>query len=347
MIKNRNLKIILLALSTIALVTVYSLLQQALLQSTEKNRSGPITASSHFSFQKSVAPTINNKPEFISGLENLPDSFRGTQLDGDLEVDEQGNLIINHDIRSLFDYFLTSLGEENMDVIQRRIQAYILTHLTEPAATQAIQLLQDYLQLQSQVATMEPTVASLALSADFLADRLQQLSDLRRSILSNEVADAFYREEETYDRFTIEVIRLLETKHISGEEKTQRIEELQAQLPQELRVSLQASQQLAQLEKINKQVKNQSGSEQDLFQLRTELVGSEAAQRLAKLDIERQQWQERLDAWLNERQGILSSSQLSSMDREQLLTQMRGDQFNQKELIRVKALEKIHDQEPF
>lgn len=42
----------------------------------------------------------------------LPTSFRGTSVDGSFSVDASGNLLITRDIRNLFDYFLSAVGEE-------------------------------------------------------------------------------------------------------------------------------------------------------------------------------------------------------------------------------------------
>lgn len=41
----------------------------------------------------------------------LPTSFRGTSVDGSFSVDASGNLLITRDIRNLFDYFLSAVGE--------------------------------------------------------------------------------------------------------------------------------------------------------------------------------------------------------------------------------------------
>lgn len=337
---NKNRFAILMTVIPIVLVAVYALKQDDLMSPEKK-------AENKDSLSPLPYPTTalsNNKPEFVSGLENLPQSLRGTQLDGELLADEQGNLIINHDVRTFFDYFLTSVGEEPIDVIRQRIQAYIRAHLTEPAASQAIQLLEDYLELQAQVSKLKPASMSLTYDPDFLADRLQTLSDLRRTLLSHEVANAFFGEDEAYDRFTIEAIRLSKDSQLSAADKTEKLKALEAQLPEEVFTSLKASQQLSRLEELNQQVRNRDGDEQELYQLRTELVGSDAAQRLAQLDVQRLQWQQRLDAWLDERQSLLASAHLSETDMNQLLTQMRMDRFEQRELVRVKALEKIHDQ---
>ncbi|HET8705477.1 MAG TPA: hypothetical protein VFM46_04160, partial [Pseudomonadales bacterium] len=92
---------------------------------------------------------------FHTGLEHLPASFRNTEPDGALRADSEGNLVIDRSVRRLFDYFLAGYGEESSAVLEARIRAYIRSHLTEPARSQANLLLDDYLALQAQLARLD------------------------------------------------------------------------------------------------------------------------------------------------------------------------------------------------
>ncbi|MGV8597295.1 lipase secretion chaperone, partial [Pseudomonas aeruginosa] len=70
----------------------------------------------------------------------LPTSFRGTSVDGSFSVDASGNLLITRDIRNLFDYFLSAVGEEPLQQSLDRLRAYIAAELQEPARGQARQV---------------------------------------------------------------------------------------------------------------------------------------------------------------------------------------------------------------
>ena len=70
--------------------------------------------------------SFSNTDSFNSGaFNNLPKSLNLTHVDGQLEIDDEGNLIISGQIKNLFDYFLMTLGEENLDEILTRINAHL------------------------------------------------------------------------------------------------------------------------------------------------------------------------------------------------------------------------------
>ena len=52
-----------------------------------------------------------------------PASWRGTVPDGALREDERGNLIVSEEVRRRFDYFLSALGEEELNVLRGRVAA--------------------------------------------------------------------------------------------------------------------------------------------------------------------------------------------------------------------------------
>ena len=87
------------------------------------------------------APARNETPAFVTGVENLPASLQGTEVDGALEADADGHLKINNAVRRTFDYFLSALGEEPLDTIVVRLRAYIRAQLPATAAAEAEKLL--------------------------------------------------------------------------------------------------------------------------------------------------------------------------------------------------------------
>ena len=76
--------------------------------------------------------------QFTTGLEKLPRSLQGTEVDGEIIIDENKQLVVTEGLRRLFDYFLSALGEEEEAVIYARVESYIRSHTPEPAASQAV-----------------------------------------------------------------------------------------------------------------------------------------------------------------------------------------------------------------
>src|SRR5690606_16991165 len=83
-----------------------------------------------------------------AALHDRPASLQGTDVDGELLVDAQGNLVASIGVRRVFDYFLSTLGEEDLDTIKARIAAHLVEKLPPEAARQAWRLLNNYLDCQ-------------------------------------------------------------------------------------------------------------------------------------------------------------------------------------------------------
>src|SRR5690606_32313520 len=94
--------------------------------------STPLTASPGRARSDVETPTV-----FVTGLEQLPASLEGTSVPPGLLEDGNGNLVPTPGLRDIFDYFLSVLGEEPLDVIVARINAYLASNLSASAATQA------------------------------------------------------------------------------------------------------------------------------------------------------------------------------------------------------------------
>ncbi|HCB40578.1 MAG: lipase chaperone [Pseudomonadales bacterium] len=293
------------------------------------------------------------EPVFKSGLERLPASLRGTQPDGALLWDQHNELVITHSIRDLFDYFLAASGEEPLASLTARIRAYIQANLPQPAASQALAVLQDYLAMKTALSAMAApdypmqqamgnTIGDDDLQA--LRQHMQALITLRNSYLTPEVAEVFYGEADEFDRYMLDRLAVLQHQDLGAEEKSIQLERLQDSLSPELRQSQLAQQELITLSRLSRQLRLAGASDAALQQLRRQRVGAEAAARLQSLDQQRARWQQRMAQWLQERSRLLAANGLSLQDREQQVLQHRRQHFSSQEIRRVQALESLHDQ---
>lgn len=312
---------------------------EASLETTLKDRSWnstlDLTSQSSFS--------SNEDSGFVSGLENLPPSFSGTQPDGQLVADSSGNLIISHQVRLTFDYFLTGIGEEPIDILIARIRAYIANQLPEPAASQANRLLEDYLALQEALSKLDMPSNSRRLDTEKMSRLLEEVISLRRTYLSPEVAEAFYAEEESYDRYSLQAANILQDQTLSNTEQEKQINYLKQQLPETMQTAMTETQKVVDMNRSVQQLKKDGGNKIELYNLRSEYVGPEAAERLAKLDEERAQWKDQLETWFALRNKIRQDQSIAEQDKAGLTDQLRSDYFEKKDIHRVQALERIHD----
>ena len=83
-------------------------------------------------------------------------------------------------------------------------------------------------------------------------------------------------------------------------------------------------------------LRDEGASDSEIFAVREERYGSEAAERLAALDARRADWKRRLAAYRAERDGLLADGAAS---QEAALDALRERHFEANEITRVRALE--------
>lgn len=291
--------------------------------------------------------------DFVTGLEALPGSLRDIEVDGRLRVDADGNLILDGDVRRLFEFFLNAVGEESAEQIVARIRAYIQSNLPAQAAAQAQQVLDEYLSLRSamdeaqQAAEEEWSVFSASeyrLSADTLRERKQAIRDIRSRHLSPEVDHAFYADDDLFDDHTLAKLAVIEDNSLSPLQQSQRIAALEAQLPAQMQDNIAAATRHQTLTHLENAWQAEQGDLATLRLIRENVVGAEAADRLEQVDQRRATWNNRVSEWLNERDQILNNPALSNLDQQMEVERLRQQHFDDRELKRLQSLEHLHDQ---
>lgn len=297
--------------------------------------------------------------EYKSQYGELPESLKGTLLHQRLQTDEQGNLRISSDIKRVFDYFLSTIEEEELDVILARIDEYLNYYLQEPALSQSKNILSQYIDLKKALYDFElarsDSLKEMIDSGDLLSDKTRYLallqeqleaqSGLRSQYLDAEVYEAFYASEEAYDQYSLARLLVEAEEGLSDEEKSERLAQIDAQTSIELVESRKESGITDELKARVEQVKSNGGGEQEVRAVRVEMFGEEAAERFDALDQERARWQARLDRYLSQRQEILLMEGLSVEERQAQVDTLRSSQFDSREQIRVKVYERKADAE--
>ena len=318
------------------------LLAAALLLGWQLTRSTPPAPAPT---QAELAPEPATQPPPVSLLrESAPsaastpqaNSLRGTEVDGRLQTDADGNLLISDQLRHLFDYYLSTTGEQNHAQIVAQIQALIRDSLDEPARSQALDLFQRYLDYQRALVELEQDFPAAA-DIDSLWARQDAVERLRADLFSPAEHQAFFAAEESYNRFTLERLSILHNPNLSDEEKAQDIEALRESLPEAMQALLvpQIHQDLRQQTQA---LRAAGASESAVRDLRMEMVGPEATARLEALDVQRAQWQQRLDDFVRERDAILSQPGLADSDRNSAIQALLDARFDSTEQLRVSAL---------
>ena len=94
--------------------------------------------------------------------DRLPASLEGTSVPGGwAETDVNGSLVPTPHLRQLFEYYLAALGEETLPQLVARIEQ-ALARLAEPARSEALDTLGDYLDYKLALGDLEAAYGSAA-----------------------------------------------------------------------------------------------------------------------------------------------------------------------------------------
>ena len=272
-------------------------------------------------------------PARLTPAAQEPTSLRGTEVDGELLVDARGDLVLTSQVRHLFDYFLSLIGEESSQQARQRIRDHLTAQLDEPARSQALELLETYLDYQYQLVDLEARFPVAEHLEDLLA-REQAVQQLRARLFSREAHEAFFAGEEIYNNFTLERLTIQQDPSLSDREKGLAIEALRENLPEEMQ-QLLVPQIHNDLREQTLALRAAGADEGRIRQLRMGMLGPEATERLEELDRSRAEWRERVEAFQQERERILSQPGLAESDRRAAVNALLEEQFTANERLRL------------
>ncbi|MET1077339.1 MAG: lipase secretion chaperone [Pseudomonas sp.] len=272
-------------------------------------------------------------------LTPMPASFGGTQVDGVFHLDAAGNLLISEDIRRIFDYFLSAVGEESLEQSVERLHAYITGQLAEPARQHAMQLLEQYLRYKTELVDLERDLPQIS-SLDALRQREAAVQALRARLFSREAHEAFFAREEGYNQFTLQRLAIQQDSSLDAQGKALAVDRLRAGLSPALQDSLLPQLQ-ADLRSQTAQLQARGGNPAQLRELRQQLVGAEATQRLEALDGQRQSWKRRIALYHAEKTSIEGNPGLSAADKATAIRVLAAEQFDERERLRLDAAQEL------
>jgi len=278
----------------------------------------------------------------LPALPPLPRSLRDTQHNVRLHSDAQGNLILSADILHLFEFYLTALSEEPLEASLNRISRDLATQLQGPALEQARDLLRRYLDFKIALGELHNLPAIMDNQGRYALDairlRQQQVQALRQQHFSSTEYPVFFQEQDDYDAFMQEQLQLAENQNLGARQRQEAIAQLEQQLPESLRKAREEATRETRLYEQVELMKQQGASAEELFQLRTQVLGNEAATALAQLDEQHAQWDKRLASYEQERAAIEQSG-LSPQDQKMAVASLIEQRFEPDERSQIEALE--------
>lgn len=281
----------------------------------------------------STAPTPNLAIDTRTAAELAPASLQGSEVDGGISL-VNGRIQANLDLRRMFDYFLTALGEMDVAQIRTWLAAHVRERYGESVLAEALSLFDRYVELGQASAT-----ADLA-SLDH-RERLAVLKALRQKLLGPDVARAFYADEEAYLEYSLDRMALQQDTSLSAAEREQALADLEATLPAAIRDSIHHATLGVVAEEQTRELDARGADAATRQAEREALVGKEAADRLAALDQQRALWDQRVADYKTAHARIQATPGLSAEARRQQVEQLLSQRFNAEERARVEALQAI------
>jgi lipase chaperone LimK len=265
----------------------------------------------------------------------LPASLQGTTPDGEVTLDANGSVVATPGLRRLFDYFLSTIGELDVPAIRALLLAHVRGLHGERVADEVGRIFDRYIDYQRALSDAEP-----GLSSDLDA-RLAFAKQLRRKFFDVASADAYFGEEEAYAEYTLERMRIARDTGLDEDARAARLQALEQTLSAEQRASLQQASTAILAEEQTRQLDAIHASPSERHAERSALYGEEAANRLADLDRQRSDWDQRIAAYRQARNAIQVDARYSTAQRQHMIGELRARTFDGNEARRVAALESI------
>lgn len=305
-----------------------------------------LSASSLNARSNRVISQIIPYAEYQSSFGPLTKSLIDTYIPIHLVVNPDGQLVITTSIKTLIEYFLSANTEESIEVIKGRIEEVFDRHLIEPANSQAKAVLAQYFDYKQVLIDIESELALNQTQANQGIDYQTVLAERREARISHldqAVYDAFYLKEDSQDNYTAAMLELNRNKELSAEEKQQQGIELISLLPREEQVHKMNENQRNTLQQEVSAARNIGASDEDIYQMRTQVYDENTAERLAIRDEEIQEWYRRFSQYRQQRQKIMDSEGLTQSDKQQEIMILQKDLFTSNEQRRLPTLDRMED----
>ena len=264
-------------------------------------------------------------------------TFRFSSVDGSIKVDSTNALIIDQDLRHWFDFYLSAIGEIDLQQIIFMMQQEI-NNLPSPGREQAHKIMEQYLAYKKEVGEYDEREL-LAVdnhnSIEQLTIRFDWQMRLRRRYLSDNVVESFWHHDEIIDNYALQKL-VIKNSDLSDTDKKAQLKALEESLPDALssfKQELYIASNLLEKEKALPQSDDASA----LRDLRIQEVGVEATDRLEAIDKIQSAWRLKVMSYRDEIQRLSAVEGISTTDKAALLAQYREENFADKERLRLPA----------
>ncbi|NHQ90083.1 lipase secretion chaperone [Janthinobacterium lividum] len=261
-------------------------------------------------------------------------SMEGTRPDGNVTVAAGDKLVVDAELGHLFDYYLAGLGEKPLAAIRSQIEVELDRRLAPVPAREAKRLLGAYLAYKQALAGAEQALPAQADAALAARARLQAMRALRGNYFTPEESAGLFGASDAYDDDAVARMAILGDTTLDEAQRQAQLMALDQKMTPAQRAARDAPLQVAQLDASVKSLRAQGGGDNEVYRLRASTFTPAAAARLAELDREESQWQQRIIAYQAQKAALPGGAQDAAA-----LRQLRDASFTPDEQRRLGAYE--------
>ena len=285
-----------------------------------------------------VGPVSRSAPFVRSMQDTLPD--------GDLQILQAGSktgltgALAYGELKRLFDYYLSAVGEQSIEVITQQIRGELERRLPTPQAAKARRLLALYIEFKRELVRLEsqPQLAGNGVQA--IRARMLAMQDVRSRYFNEAETQGMFGFEDAYDMDAIARLEISQNPALSALQKQQQLAAVDAAMPANLRREREASSVVVRVEQQAQDLRAKGSSEDDIYRMRAKEFDPQAAARLAEVDREEVAWKARIGRYLDERSKLLKAqANATESERQTVIAQLQQTYFTEGERPRLAAYE--------
>jgi len=294
--------------------------EQDMLMATEKS-------SGASQVEEKVEPRLAPHPSLI-----------GTDVNGGIRVDRDGHIILHRDVRRLFDYYLSLLGRMDPQAIRALLKQHLEASESRTVVEQALALYDKYLNLidaETKLAD-EWTERDLTATAT-VAAVVDERRHLRREHLGDDLAEAFFQDQENYEAYQLERLKIGTNPNLTEAQKAEALAAAEGMLDPEQREIRKQTFAWLDIKKLARQpVESLDVEGAEAIRQR---FGENALERLAAVEEERKTWEQKREAWLAEKARLATRTDLSESEKKASLFEFAKEDLDAGEMRRMQALD--------
>lgn len=283
-----------------------------------------------------MTPTAPGAP-FVRSMEGtVPDGSLGAWKNGN-SADAAGPLALG-ELRRMFDYYLSAVGEKSIAAITQEINAEIERSLSPANVPKAKRILGLYLEFKRELVDLERRPGISGQGVQAIRNRMLAMQDLRSRYFNAEETQAMFGFEDAYDMDAVARLEISQDPSLTAQQKQDKLAALDATMSPELLREREAPRVVLRVEEKVAAMRAKGATDDEVYRLRAKEFDAPAADRLAELDREEAQWKQRIAQYLAARSQILASPATpADPDHQTALSNLQRSQFSEEERLRLGA----------